>query len=195
MIVRPATAADSTAIGGMLAAAFHDYAWTRWTVDAADHPSRVDRLQQLALTELVLPFGEAWVAQDNTTIVSAAMWMRPDSAVPDAVLAAMEPRLAELEGDRHAASRAAEAFLAPHRRTDPSYFLGAVGTDPARQRVGFGRAVLAPVLDRVRAERASACLETCGADNVRFYEGLGFEVTAEATIPAGGPTVLFMALC
>jgi GNAT superfamily N-acetyltransferase len=105
----------------------------------------------------------------------------------------LEPLQAELEGDRHAASRAAEAFLAPYRPTTPHYFLGAVGTAPALQRRGFGRAVLAPVLSRLATEGAVACLETCGNDNVAFYRTLGFAVTTEVSVPAGGPSVALMA--
>ncbi len=191
-LVRRASKNDAESVSRVLAAAFHDYPWTTWTVEATDHLTRLAGLQQLAFTELVLPFGEAWVAEENGHVVSAAMWMRPDRPVSDAVWRAIEPLQVQLEGDRHAASVQAEAFLAPYRPTAPHYFLGAVGTMPARQRCGFGRAVLRPVLDRLDREGAPAHLETCGSDNVAFYASLGFEVTAEVTVPSGGPTVWMM---
>jgi hypothetical protein len=52
--------------------------------------------------------------------------------------------------------------------------------------------VLEPVLQRLAGEGAVACLETCGADNVAFYARLGFAITAEVTVPSGGPTVALM---
>jgi GNAT superfamily N-acetyltransferase len=193
VIVREASARDTDTLSSVLAAAFHDYAWTSWTVDASDHLARIEGLQRLAFTELVLPFGEAWVIVEDERIVSAALWMRPDRPVPDDVWHAMEPVQAQLEGDRHTASVQAEAFLAPHRPTTPHYFLGAVGTLPSHQRRGFGRAVLDPVLTRLNDEGVVACLETCGTDNVAFYADLGFRVTAEVAIPSHGPTVWIMA--
>lgn len=193
MVVRRASDADAKAVSQVLADAFADYPWTTWTVDPSDHVARIAQLQLLAFTELVLPFGEGWVAVHDDRIVSAAMWMRPDSTVPEAVWHAMEPLQAQLEGDRHTASMQAEAFLAPYRPTAPHYFLGAVGTSPPFQGRGFGRAALAPVLNRLAREGTGAYLETCGIDNVSFYAELGFAVIAEVRVPSGGPTVWTMA--
>lgn len=187
--VRRAHAGDADAISALLARAFANYAWTRWTVDSKNHEARVAALQRLALTELVLPFGEAWVATDEADdVVSAAMWMRPDVSVPVDVWAHLAPITAELEGTRHAASVAAEALCTPFRPSAPHYYLGAVGTLPSHQRRGFAAAALRPVLDRTEP----AFLETCGPENVAFYTALGFRVTAEVTVPSGGPTVSMM---
>lgn len=189
MLVRQATEDDADEVAAVLAAAFRDYEWTRWTVDADDHVRRIVELQRLAFLELTLRYGEAWIAAElDGRIVSAAMWMRPDRPVPDEVWASLAARTAELEGDRHDASHAAEAAVAPHRPVERHYFLGAVGTLPSHQRRGFGGAVLAPVLSRDE----TCGLETCGADNVAFYEALGFRVTAEVQTPDGGPTVYLM---
>ena len=188
--VRRADAGDAEAISALLASAFADYAWTRWTVDGDDHQRRVETLQRLALTELVLPFGEAWAATDETDqIVSVAMWMRPDISVPSEVWERVAPLTAELEGARHVASMEAQAMCDPFRPTEPHYYLGAVGTLPSQQRLGYATALLEPVLRRADL----AYLETCGESNVRFYEGLGFEVTAKVIVPNGGPTVWCMA--
>ncbi len=187
--VRRADAGDAEAISALLAAAFADYAWTRWTVDSDNHGARLAALQRLALTELVLPFGEAWLAMDDAgAAVSAAMWMRPDVSVPVEVWERLAPLTAEIEGTRHVASVAAEALCEPYRPTEPHYYLGAVGTLPSHRRRGFAAAVLGPVLDRADP----AFLETCGEGNVAFYESLGFAVTASVAVAAGGPTVWMM---
>ncbi len=189
MTVRRAKGDDSDSVAAVLGGAFQDYEWTRWTVDARDHVARIAALQRLTFTELVLPFGEAWVAIEEDTVVSAAMWMLPDVGVPADVFERLAPPQAELEGDRHDASVAAEAAMEPYRSVHPHYFLGAVGTLPSHQRRGLGRAVLEPVLRR----GGHARLETCGETNVAFYKRLGFSVVASVALPDGAPTVWVMA--
>lgn len=190
MHVRQAVAGDADGVADLLARAFADYEWTRWTVAADDHFGRVKALQRMACVDLSMPYGEVWVASDAVSgpIVSAAMWMRPAVVVPDDVWAALAPRQASLEGDRHDASVAAEAACAGRAPSAPHWFLGAVGTESAAQRRGFARAVLAPVLSR----GGCAYLETCGAANVAFYESLGFVVTATVVVPDDGPVVSCM---
>jgi GNAT superfamily N-acetyltransferase len=104
----------------------------------------------------------------------------------------MGEALAQLEGSRHAASIAAEAFVAPLRPQTPHYFLGAVGTRRDRQREGLATATLTPILERADQEDEPAFLETSSAANVRFYERLGFTVVSEADVPDRGPHVWTM---
>ncbi len=192
--VRRAQQRDVDGASAVLADAFADYAWTRWTVDADDHGERVRSLQQLAIERLALPYGEVWVAFDaGGDLVSVAIWMLPTSVVPDRVMREMAAEQATLEGSRHAASVVAEDFVAPLRPSGPHYYLGAVGSRRDRQRSGFGAAVLTPVLDRARDERAPVFLETSAPENVDFYAGLGFETVAEVDVPGGGPHVWAMA--
>ena len=54
--------------------AFAEYAWTRWTVDAVDHQSRITGVQRLTLEHLGLAFGEVWVTTCNGIIESVALW-------------------------------------------------------------------------------------------------------------------------
>ncbi len=191
--VRPAGEADINDVSEILASAFEDYPWTRWTVDHHDHRHRVKALHRLTVAELALPFGEVWVALDGGgAIVSAAVWTRPAALVPPPVWTSIARQQAELEGDRHAQSVAAEAALKALRPTGPHYFLGAVGTHPTHQRRGYALAVLDPVLRRLPHESTDAYLETSTGTNVDFYARLGFEVMAEAVIPDGGPPVWLM---
>jgi len=193
--VRRAVREDVPAIAAVLADAFADYPWTRWTVDAIDHRARVESLQELALLDLVLPYGEAWVHDDPAAgIVSAALWMLPGIAVPTAITERVQLRAAELEGDRHAASVEAEARLGPLRPTAPHLYLGAVGTKPTRQGSGSGSAVLRPVLARARREAVDVFLETSSEANVGFYAQLGFSVVHHVEVRDGGPDVWAMIL-
>src|SRR3954465_6870188 len=88
--VRRATEADAQRIGEVLADAFGDYPWTRWTIDARDHRRRIADLQRLSLERVGLPFGQVWVATLDDAIEAAAVWMHSASNVPAEVLTAME---------------------------------------------------------------------------------------------------------
>ena len=191
--VRRADAADLDATSAVLADAFADYAWTRWTVAGDGHRDRIEALQRLVIERIALPYGEVWVAEDERGVAGAAIWMVPTSSVPADVQEATAARQSELEGDRHVASARADAACVPLRPARPHYYLGAVGTRCDRQRNGIGTAVLQPLLDRARAEDAIAFLETSDRANVAFYERLGFTVTGEIDVPDGGPHVWAMA--
>jgi GNAT superfamily N-acetyltransferase len=194
MGARRAGSADVDAASVALADAFADYAWTRWTVDSREHVARIEALQRLMIERIALPYGEVWVAEDEGgRISSVAVWMLPASSVPEPVLEAAAASQAALEGDRHDASRQAEAACEMLRPTQPHYFLGAVGTRFDCQRQGLASAVLAPILQRAEAEGAIAHLETSDRTNVGFYRRLGFSVTAEIDVPGGGPHVWAMA--
>jgi GNAT superfamily N-acetyltransferase len=191
--VRRAGTVDVNAAGAVLADAFADYAWTRWTVESEDHGARINALQRLVIEQIALPYGEVWVAEDERVVIAAAIWMLPHSSIPAAVSEAAAAAQAGFEGDRHDASIRAEAACAPLRPAVPHYYLGAIGTRSDRRREGIGTAVLQPVLDRAQAEAAMVFLETSERANVEFYERLGFSVTGEADVPGGGPHVWAMA--
>lgn len=190
--VRAAGADDVDAASAVLADAFADYAWTRWTVASDGHRARIEALQRLMIEQIAVPYGEVWVAEDGRGVAGAAIWMLPTSSVPLHVRQTTASVQAELEGDRHDASVAAEAACVPLRPTQPHYYLGAVGTRSDRRREGLGRAVLEPVLDRARADGVIVFLETSDRANVAFYERLDFSVTGEVDLPGGGPHVWAM---
>jgi ribosomal protein S18 acetylase RimI-like enzyme len=185
--VRQATHADIDAVAQVMAEAFADYPWTRWTVDADRHVERIAALQRLMCDEIVLPYGELWTARLEGEIVAAAAWLRPDSNVPQYVWRDVADYAAPLHGDRWKHNEDAEALAGSLRPTQPVWYFGGVGVRPSAQRRGLGRAVLAPVL--AKASDAPQYLETSAAGNVEFYRGLGFEVTGHLVVPHGGPWV------
>jgi ribosomal protein S18 acetylase RimI-like enzyme len=188
--VRQATGADLDEAADVLADAFADYEWERWTVAADRHVERIRGLQRLWMERVGLPLGEVWLAEAARGRVGAvAVWMPPGIWIPAEVSAEMAPKVAELEGDRHLFSEAAETICAPLRPASAHYYLGTVGTRRSLHREGLGSAVLAPVLGRADAEAAEAYLETSNEANVAFYRRLGFEVSGEADVPGGGPHV------
>jgi ribosomal protein S18 acetylase RimI-like enzyme len=189
--IRRARAEDLDEMASVLGAAFADYPATRWTVDARDHVARVTGLQRLSLERLGLPFGEAWVAQVDDTIVSVAVWMDSRVPIPGSVWQAMADEQRALEGDRAAASIAADQQLDGLRPTIPHLYLGAVGTVPAARNRGLARRVLDVLLAAADAEAVAVYLETSTTQNVAFYASMGFGVTERIDI-AHGPTTWAM---
>ncbi len=188
-------AGDVPAIAEVLADAFVGSPWTRWTVDSTDHRARIESLQELALRELVLPYGEAWVHDDPASgVVSASLWMLPGTTVPPDVAERAAARAADLEGDRHAASLDAEAQLESLRPTVPCRYLGAVGTRPDQQGAGRATGVLRPALQHARRHGEVVSLETSTERNVRFYVRLGFTVSHHLRLRGGGPDVWIMTM-
>ncbi len=58
-----------------------------------------------------------------------------------------------------------------------------LAVDPSEQGKGWASRLVRPVLARLDAEGAAACLETQNPANVPIYEHLGFRVARRATVP------------
>ncbi|MEU2674275.1 GNAT family N-acetyltransferase [Streptomyces sp. NPDC007164] len=62
-----------------------------------------------------------------------------------------------------------------------------MATAPEAQGKGLGSAVLIPGIQEAARTGCPAFLETSSEANVRFYERLGFKVTADVPLPDNGP--------
>lgn len=182
-VIRPATPDDVPAAARTLSRAFSDYPFTRHVVAADHHEERVREFQELMLRRVGLAYGRVWVSDDCRAV---AAWTTPD-ADPAPAFAELGSRLADLAGDRAPAAEAAERALEPYRPTRPVWFLATVGVDPDDQGRGLGAAVLRPGIEAAERSGHPAFLETSSERNVKFYERLGFEITAEVPLPDGGP--------
>jgi ribosomal protein S18 acetylase RimI-like enzyme len=74
----------------------------------------------------------------------------------------------------------------------PVWFLDLIAVSPESQRHGWGSELVELGMDRARAARCPAFLETSLETNVKFYEHHGFQIVDEGTPPDGGPMVWFM---
>jgi GNAT superfamily N-acetyltransferase len=166
-------------------------------VDHRDHVARITELQRLGLQHFGLQYGSVWVSTVEGTVQSVAYWYDTGRPAPAEERAELQQRFAErfaeLEGDRSAASAAAEAEVHGWRPAERHLYLATTGTTPAMQGRGLGRRTLAPVLAQADREHLAACLETSSQSNVRFYEHLGFEVVRHWKIADGaGPDLWTM---
>ncbi|WP_031508074.1 GNAT family N-acetyltransferase [Streptomyces megasporus] len=182
--VRPATHEDVPRAVRTLERAFADYPATRHTISADDHGRRVREAQELILTRVGLEYGRVWVAADGDAV---AVWTTPEKD-PTPAFVEIGPRMGELAGDRLHAQQESERLVAPHRPTEPVWFLATVAVDPDRQGQGLGTAVIRPGLEEADRAGVPAFLETADERNVRLYRRFGFEVTADIDIPDGPRT-------
>lgn len=181
--VRPATERDVPAAVDTLTHAFADYPFTSYAYGRSGRADGVRRSQELLLTHVGMAYGRVWVTDDCRAV---AVWTTPErDAGPG--FAEMGPALAELAGDRRAALETAGELLGQHRPSEPCWFLSTVGVDPSAQGKGLGRAVILPGLWAADQAGQPAYLETATEWNVRFYERLGFSVSAEVDLPDSGP--------
>ncbi|MGE9697833.1 GNAT family N-acetyltransferase [Streptomyces sp. CH6] len=181
--VRPITDADVPTAVDTLARAFADYPFTRHVIAADGHEERIRRYQELCLTRIGMVHGRVWVADEGRAV---AVWAVPGQD-PSPAFAELGPLLGELSGDRAAAYESADAAMAPYRPEEPGWFLETVATAPEARGNGLGSAVLIPGIQEAERAGHPAFLETSSEPNVRFYERLGFKVTADVQLPHNGP--------
>lgn len=188
--VREATEGDLSTLGDTLAAAFHNYAWTRWVVDHEGHHRRLRELYRIYL-HIALRFGRVWMADDGS---GAATWMwSGDNAAQAEHMHrnGLDVLIGELAGERAKPAATAEALLVPHILAEPHWYLAAVGVLPEQQGNGLGTRMLTPMLEWCDAHGHIAALETSSPGNVRLYQRLAFEIRREVQVP-GGPHVWLM---
>ncbi len=189
--VRAAALEDVPAAAEVLADAFTDYPWTRWTVDADGHGERLRALHHLYLSAVGVPFGRVDVAQAGHDLVGVGVWV-PSTGIADEVWAHVGPTATDLAGNRASAAVEAEARLAERRPREPHLTLASLGVARHRHGQGFGAALLATGLQRADQGGLPVWLETSAEPNVRFYRRLGFAVVDVVDLPGDGPRTWLM---
>jgi ribosomal protein S18 acetylase RimI-like enzyme len=72
------------------------------------------------------------------------------------------------------------------------YYLSFIATLPEARGRGLASALISETLAQADAEGMPAFLETADTAKVGFYRRFGFELTGQAKLPAGGPTLNLM---
>ena len=196
--VRPLHPSETGSAAHLLARAFHeDPIW------AGIFPEREGRRARLArqfapLLRFNLAAGSHVIKTGNNG--SVAIWQPPDKPSPG--LSVINPAIDIGLRSIGLPLRAWRFYawmtrnLGPlHKELvpEPHWYLMLLGTDPARQGMGLGTALVRDGLDRADGAGMRAYLETETEADVRFYEHLGFEVQRELDTPLPGCRMWLMA--
>jgi ribosomal protein S18 acetylase RimI-like enzyme len=180
----PLRADEVRAGAGLLGRAFCENAMNR--VVAPGSPARRERSNAAGM-RAVLPLarerGLALAARQGGRLAGVLIALPPGVAMLGRPSWAALLRLLLVQGPGVVGrwSAVAEA-LQLHRPAAPHAYLATLGVEPALQRAGIGRALLAFWLAAVDAGKQRAYLETDSIRNVGWYERFGFAVRAELTV-------------
>jgi GNAT superfamily N-acetyltransferase len=191
--VRRAEEADAPAIARLLARAFFDDPVAAFLFpDRRGRPAMLDRFFDLQLRRNYLRRGVVYTTSDRD---AAALWMPPGAPPPT-----LRERLdhfvfATRLGPRRRPAHRLTTLLEARHPGEPHWYLGAIGTEPSRQRHGLGTALLEEVLDICDETGVGAYLEASRADSARLYAHLGFErqeLFDPGALGASGPLLHLM---
>jgi GNAT superfamily N-acetyltransferase len=191
MTPRRGTPGDRAAVVATLSRAFVQDPVLRWLFpDAAEYPAKAAAFFG-GLFDLRVDGGEVWVMEG-----AAALWEPPGgNRLPLSLRQRLwDAAAAAFDGDASARLERHEALVARLLPADRGWYLGVLGVDPAFRGRGLGRAIVQPVLEVADRDQVPVTLETATPANLRFYRGLGFEVSAEEG-HAQGPHVWAMTRC
>lgn len=134
-VLRVAGPGDIRAINGVLVAAIRSAGVSRWLYP--DAGTRYDRCQEhiSALTLAALEHGSAYVVEDDSRIVAAALWKPCGHRAPQRPTTVAVPPAASSRPDR---VELLDASLAAWHPVEPHQHLLIAGVHPERQRTGIG---------------------------------------------------------
>ena len=184
-IVQRALATDRSTVVRTLSRAFHNDPFITWFYP--DERQRVRRIEAFfdLLWRANWRDGRIDIAADGQ---GAALWRPPGRwRVPRRTMIVNLPAMISTYG--MAAGRVMASLAAMERQhlAQPHWYLMTLGIDPQAQGWGLGKALIHAGLDRCDADGVPAYLESGDADNISFYERLGFRLLSENDVP-GGPS-------
>jgi len=186
--VRTAAPADLEPLAGAMARAFSDDPALGFLLGDEDREARLHRFFQTELRVVAFPHEIVWATDD---LSAGAIWARPGAwRVPLGATLRELPAMAGVFGRRLPLAFWARLRLeARHPSKPPSYYLAAIGVEPAAQGRGLGSALLEPMLATIDAEGAAAYLEASTPRSRVLYERHGFVQAGEINLPREGPPV------
>lgn len=184
---RAATWSDADAVATTMARAFADDPFVCFVLTNEEtRQALMPHLFKL-LFKLSLPHGACDV---TTGCEAAALWGPPglwQTPLWDYLTNGAEVAdIFDFSSGRHALR--VMNIMERHHPAEPHWYLQAIGTDPAQQGKGFGKALMHRKLADADASGMPAYLESSKSANIPFYQSFGFEVAGEVKLP-DGPTI------
>jgi GNAT superfamily N-acetyltransferase len=142
-----------------------------------------------AVLQYGILFGEVYTANN---FGGAVVWLRPGetTVTPEKAeqggLAALPQTIGEAQFTRFISVLDYADQFHKHDIKEPHWYAMVVGVDPTFQGLGFGSALLSPILNEAKSKNIPVYLETAQPKNVSFYVHMGFEQIREATEPVSG---------
>jgi ribosomal protein S18 acetylase RimI-like enzyme len=184
---RAATWTDADALAAAMARAFHDDPLICFILrDEASRAEKMPRLFKL-LFKLGLPHGACDVTEG---FEAAALWRPPNAwEIPWWQYITNGAEFLGIFGFAGARNVTAVMDTIEKRHPhEPHWYLQAIGTDTAKQGMGFGGVVIRRGLAKADQSGMPAYLESSKETNIPLYQNFGFEVTGEIKLP-NGPTL------
>ncbi|HSI81201.1 MAG TPA: GNAT family N-acetyltransferase [Solirubrobacterales bacterium] len=185
--VVPVTPRRRAATAAAIARGFLDNEVWVWMVpDERRRRRLLDRYYRVMIKRIFAPRGGAWTTADAA---GGALWAPPGTwpltpAETRWDLYALLPWIG-IGGIRR--GHDVDRVMGGRHPKRPHYYLQTLSIDPARQRRGYGSALLRPLLERCDAEGMPAYLETQRESNIPFYRRFGFVEDTPIRLPGGPP--------
>jgi ribosomal protein S18 acetylase RimI-like enzyme len=129
--------------------------------------------------------GPAWAAWRDQTLIGVAVCFDPGRVAPSGRRQLYEASFWLAGPGPYSRGLRLQAIMDEHRPREPHVYLWLLGAAPEAQRNGVGSALLAEVANHANAQGLPIYLETMNPANVPFYEGRGFQVRGQASMPRG----------
>ncbi|MET8777031.1 GNAT family N-acetyltransferase [Nocardia sp. NPDC004654] len=193
VVVRTATKQDVPELVSVLDRAFDadDPFGEYMFPDLAQRRRNQPRLTRAMIRHQYLPAGGALVATSAGRIVGGGLWQTPDYRFGPLRYLASIPEFVWAMGSGGPRALAMDATISNLAKGLPHFFGVTLGVDPAHQRGGVGRAVLAYAIAEI--ERVGAPMfGVCKDGNVAYYRALGALRVGRVRIGRTGPLVNVM---
>jgi GNAT superfamily N-acetyltransferase len=188
--IEPLQGTNAAAVGRLLADSHLNYpAYAAlWPNPRARHAALRRYLTAIAWD--AASWGDAVLAKDSSREVGAALWLPPGAFPPSTArkirLLPVMTHLA-LRSPRGAAALAlVGARMGRHLRSEPGWYLRAMGVHPDSRGRGVGALLLAPVLARADEEGAPCALHLSDPVMVPYFQRHGFRLCGNELPVRGG---------
>ncbi|MGD8328706.1 MAG: GNAT family N-acetyltransferase [Acidobacteriota bacterium] len=163
-----------------LSAAFADYPVMRYTLaDAGDgYDEGVRALMSFFCNKRLVRGWPVLGVRDNEKVIAAALISEPSGEPPPALAALRDDLQERIGSDAIARLELYERDSGLDAPAAPHYFLGVIGVHPDHQGRGLARILLEDLARMSESHPSSTgiCLNTEVAENVPFYEHMGYRV-------------------